>query len=269
MLARELWTTILLISGCAGGAAPSAPPAARSPEPAPSSKPATLPDPVSKEPLFEPGALPRPSAPAIKVVAPAAGVSLAPAGARSTAIVLDLEGRDATFVELSLDGARARPLAMLPTPPKLGDLEASSKAFEVGEHYLVVSFRPEADGPASHALTRFQIGAGPGKSPTPLVYCSRPEGTHYGPADSKLLFDIVTDGVPDGGAQVRVDVFDPREPGRVQRRGFVSGDEAARWVSLRGAELTFELTLIDRTGLPFEHVFARDSCSVTVNEVKP
>lgn len=254
--------TLCVLGGCAGsaGPAPSSGNAALPPSSAPvvaSAPPApSLPPLVLTE-------LPQVSAaPALSFRSPANGAILAPDTARDTPLELEIDEALLPSVELSLDGARARPLAILPESPKLGDLGDVGP----GAHYLVAAVRSAPDEPARFSVIRFGVGVEP--SQEPLVFCSRPEGTLYGPLDAPLLLDFVTDGFEPRGGSVRVRVLEAPS-GAPRFEALLSSGAPRRFTLPAPLDFTVELELLAASGAPLSNTFARDRCEVTRNEVAP
>jgi hypothetical protein len=185
------------------------------------------------------------------------------AAARDTRIEVAVDAALLPTVELSLDGARARPIAILPDPPKLSDLGELAE----GDHYLVATLRSLPNLPARHSVVRFGVGSKP--SDYPLVFCNRPEGTVYAAPGAKLLLDFVTDGFrPGEDGSVRVQIQEART-GKVRFESLLTSS-APREFTLPGSDdFAIELTLLDARGQVEKARFARDRCEVTRNEVAP
>ncbi len=212
--------------------------------------------------FVEPAVLPDAGA-APPVTSPANGAVLSLAAARETRVVVAVDAKLLPSVEVSLDGARARPLAILPETPKLSDLGELGE----GEHYLVASLRSSPDLPAVRSVVRFGVGAPPSNGP--LVFCSRPEGTVYAPADAKLLLDFVTDGFQPGkDGSVRVRIENARG-GNVRFESLLTSPDARQFTLPGSDDFALELSLLDVSGQPLRAKFARDRCDVTRNEVTP
>jgi hypothetical protein len=166
-------------------------------------------------------------------------------------------------VELSLDGARSRPVAILPDGPKLSDLGELGP----GDHYLIAALRSAPDLPARFFVVHFGVGTHPSKAP--LVFCSRPEGTVYGPPDAKLQLDFVTDGFrPGEDGAVRLQILEPSK-GSVRFESLLTTSAPRRFTIPGTDDFAVELTLLDPSGQPLKGPFARDRCEVTRNEVAP
>jgi hypothetical protein len=194
---------------------------------------------------------------------PVNGANLPAATARDARLEIAVDASLLPSVEVSLDGARSRPIAILPDPPKLSDLGDLT----AGDHYLVATLRTAPNLPARHAVVRFGVGAEP--SPHPLVFCNRPEGTVYAAPDAKLLLDFVTDGFRLGGdGSVRVQIKEART-GKLRFESLLTTSTAREFTLPGSDDFAVELALLDARGQVLDGKFARDRCEVTRNEVAP
>jgi hypothetical protein len=197
------------------------------------------------------------------VTSPANGSTLPLASAGETRLELAVDAKLLPSVEVSLDGARARPVTILPEVPKLSDLGELRE----GEHYLVASLRSSPDSPALRSVVRFGVGGPP--SSAPLIFCSRPEGTVYAPAGATLLLDFVTDGFQpgkDGSVRVRIEAA---RGGNVRFESLLASADARHFTLPGSDDFAVELSLVDASGQLLPSKFGRDRCEVTRNEVGP
>jgi hypothetical protein len=192
------------VSACAKPS-PVVTPAALAAEPAPSRVPVAAAPPVERLPRAERRtesfAIPR-------FVAPKVAERIASDKAAEYSIALETitPPSGATFA-LSLDGQRPRPLAMLSSPPKLGELAERGVVVD-GPHVLLALF-VAADGlalmpPSGAALSRvdFIVGNEATVSALPRVACLSPWGTLYGARAGRVALDFM----PLGEARAAFDV---------------------------------------------------------------
>ena len=194
---------------------------------------------------------------------PENGANLSAATARDARLEIAVDASLLPSVEVSLDGARSRPIAILPDPPKLSDLGELA----AGDHYLIATLRSAPNLPARHAVVRFGVGTEPSKHP--LVFCNRPEGTVYAAPGAKLLLDFVTDGFrPGEDGSVRVQIKEART-GKLRFESLLSTSIPREFTLPGSDDFAVELALLDPRGLALNGEFARDRCEVTRNEVAP
>jgi hypothetical protein len=203
---RRVFAALLgfFVSACAKPT-PVAPPAAAAPEPAPPRAPAAAATPLERLPRSERRtesfAIPR-------FVAPKAAERIDSENASHYSVTLEtITPPSAATFALSLDGQRPRPLAMLSSPPKLGEL-AERGIVADGPHVLL-ALLVGVDGvaltpPSGAALSRvdFVVGGKTAVSSLPRVACLSPWGTLYAALAARASLDFM----PLGEAQATFEV---------------------------------------------------------------
>jgi len=210
--------TFLSCAGCSESASLAERPRAAAPAPANAGEAELPPLPV----LARTGRPPEP----VRILEPPDGAELDVASARS----LSVRVRGPSSLQLSLDGARPRPVVS--DTLRIADLLDDSETLAAGAHDLVlvavgpdgVVLEPTAGGVAT---VRFFVGTRPIPPAPPRIVCLAPFGTYYGATPTIALDFVVASGDP---TDANVEISPVARRARASGRGpfalgnFESGD---------------------------------------------
>jgi hypothetical protein len=168
------------------------------------------------------------------------------------------------LVEVGLDQARTRPLAILPAEPKLSDLDdLGPQRLTNGEHWLTVTQRTASAAPASYTLVRFGIGHLDSAPQGPFVRCLRPAGTYYG--ETSVPFEIATNAFAVRGVRIRARLSALFEAKPRIRQAFLTDDSPRQISGLTVGDYRIDLVAVGPDERELPNSSSRASCEITVN----